>query len=167
MDDVIAVFSKRISKEEVKKIADLISAKSVTRVQLEKAQISEFYEVVLGKQDCSPVVAFKLEQFSFLSPLVLSDLRPIMIFQGGDGVLDTIQKYGHLTMVAGCSLRMLDVVRSGTSIVYDEKTLLGLDVNLKKTEGAIDNIRPLFEAELDEIIVNARQYYSLVSEVEG
>lgn len=166
MLDVIAVFDKRLKKKDVKLIIDYTSAQSVSAVDTDFSALFGFYNIVLGRPSFHDVSSFRIQNYSGLSALILSDLRPIMIFQGGEGVLETIEKYGILAIDAQHLLRVHRVMCGTTVNVIKAQMELGVRANAKIAKWLSGNISSILDLEFEEIIRCGRDYYSGVSQVE-
>lgn len=166
MFNAIVIFSTELSEAEIKRARDFTSAESVSEIPEELGNLSEFGRIVLGNPDLIDVRGYIFKKFSSLSFLIASDLRPVMFFQDEDGILDTLQKYGEIASMAEHCMRPLDVARGSALGICEGKRQLGLSLNKKIVQFLVDDIRHDFKNDFDDIVQAARDYYSVVSQVE-
>ena len=160
MYDVIAIFPRILAKSDVQAIEDLTEAKRVKRVNIELSDILKFCRIALGAKDLREVDAYKLMQCSTLTTLMMSPWRPIFCVRLDDKVLEVTSFLGQQLVMAEHVLRPLAVVRGHAHQAHNLRAHLKLS-NDETTIELIDNqLIPIFERQLEELVIYCREFYA-------
>ena len=167
MYNVIAIFPRTLAKSNVQAIKDLTEAKTVKRVKIELSDIVEFCRIALGAKDLGEMDAYQLMQCNTLTTLMMSPWRPIFCVRYDDKVLEVTSFLGQQLGMAKHILRPLALVRGHA----DRAQKLRAHLQLSNDENAIELIDnqliPIFERQLEELINYCREFYSGRAHTEG
>ena len=162
--DAIAFFSNELSDEDVQYVCDVTGAEDVSEIdEVDTYFLTEFCRLIRGQLDCEDIFGYRLKKFMGISGLLASPLAPALIFHAEEGVMETLQKYGEIAMMAEHVQRPLDVVRGGLVGILEGKMKLKLPINKRFVDMLADDVRPVFEKEFADIVEAGRQYYQSVS----
>ena len=160
MYNVIAIFPRTLAKSNVQAIKDLTEAKTVKRVKIELSDIVEFCRIALGAKDLGEMDAYQLMQCNTLTTLMMSPWRPIFCVRLDDKVLEVTSFLGQQLVMAEHVLRPLAVVRGHAHQAHNLRAHLKLS-NDETTIELIDNqLIPIFERQLEELVIYCREFYA-------
>ena len=166
MFNAIVVFSKRLNDDDINRVRDLTSAISVEMLNCDKIGLSKFAEYVLGKEEFIEIEVHRLRGVDSLVFLASSELCPVMFFHDVDGILATIENHGDVVSHIKGAISSVARLDFATDYICEGKKRLGMTFDQRAIHRMLDEMRPKFEADLDEVISRGRDYYALVSQVE-
>ena len=167
MYDVIAIFPRILAKSNVQVIKDLTEAKTVKRVKIELSDILEFCRIAVGAKDFREVSAYQLMQCNTLTTLMMSPWCPIFCVRLDEEVLEVTSFLGQQLVMAEHVLRTLAVVRGHAHQAHNLRAHLKLS-NDETTIELIDNqLIPIFERQLEELINYCCEFYAWRAHTEG
>ena len=167
MYDVIAIFPRMLAKSDVQAIKDLTEAKTVKRVKIELSDILDFCRIGLGAKDLGEVDIYQLMQCNTLTMLMMSPWLPIFCVRLDQEVLEATSFLGQQLGMAEHVLRPLAVVRGHAHQAQQLRGHLKLS-NDETTIELIDNqLIPIFERQLEELVIYCREFYAARAHIEG
>jgi hypothetical protein len=166
MLNAIVVFSKNLNSNDTDRLKDLTSAKRVEPLNCDKSCLSVFAEHVLEKENFIDIDVYRLEKCDGLSFLASSELRPIMCFKDVDQILESIETFGDIVTHILNAMSALEQLEFATDYMWQGKNRLGWPLDHDAIEGALEEMRTKFEADLDDVISQGRDYYAMGSQIE-
>ena len=167
MYNVIAIFPRILAKSNVQVIKDLTEAKTVKRVKIELSDIVEFCRIALGVKDLGEVDAFQLMQCNTLTTLMMSPWRPIFCVRLFEKILEVTSFLGQQLGMAEHVLRPLAVVRGHAHQAQQLRGRLKLSNDENAIELIDNQLIPIFERQLEELINYCCEFYAWCAHTEG
>jgi hypothetical protein len=160
MYNVIAIFPRTLAKSNVQAIKNLTEAKTVKRVKIELSDIVEFCRIALGAKDLGEMDAYQLMQCNTLTTLMMSPWRPIFCVRYDDKILEMTSFLGQQLVMAEHVQRPLAVIKGHAHQAHNLRAHLKLSNDENAIELIDNQLIPIFERQLEELINYCREFYA-------
>ena len=160
MYDVVAIFPKPLSKSDITSVKTLTEAQKCSRIRTDLSYVIDFCRIGLGVEMSGDVDAFKLIKCQTLTTLMMSPWCPFFCVRLDGEVLKELSHLGtHLSM-AEHVFRPLLVALGTAQQAQSVRKLLNLTEDTRAIELIENQLEPVFQSHLAELIEACRAFYN-------
>ena len=166
MYDVVAMFPKKLSKNDIISVKTLTEARKCTRIRMDLSYTIDFCRIGLGVKMTEEVDAFKIIKCQTLTTLMMSPWCPFFCVRLDSEVLKEISHIGSHLSMAEHVFRPLLVALGSAQQAQSVRKYLNLAEDRRAIELIENQLAPVFQSHLAELIEACRAFYKEKQHIE-